>query len=295
MLRDRIRVLAVAAITCCAAGGCAASGPALTATPTAPAATSGAPVSLPRPAHVVVVIEENHSAAQIIGSASATYINALAAGGASFSNSHAITHPSEPNYLALFSGSAQGVSSDDCPQRFAAPSLGAEALSAGLTFSGYSESMPSDGFTGCTSGEYARKHNPWSDFPAIPRADNRTLADFPASFAALPTISFVVPNLLDDMHDGTVAQGDAWLRKHLSGYAQWARSHHSLLIVTWDENDGSPGNQIATIVAGAGVKPGTYRQDITHYNVLRTIEDCYGLPHAGASASAAPLAGIFAS
>jgi acid phosphatase len=241
----------------------------------------------------VVVIEENHSDAQIIGSPSAPYINSLAAQGASFSNSHAVAHPSQPNYLALFSGSTQGTTSDSCPSTFAAASLGAEALGAGLSFSGYSESLPADGFTGCASGEYARKHNPWSDFPAIPRADNRTFADFPASFAALPTISFVVPNLLHDMHDGTVAEGDTWLRNNINGYARWARANNSLLIVTWDENDGSSGNQIATIVVGAGVVRGTYRQNISHYNVLRTIEDCYGLRHAGASASAAPVSAIF--
>jgi phospholipase C len=252
-----------------------------------------AAAALPRPAHVVVVIEENHSDSQIIGNSSAPYINSLAAQGASFSNSHAVTHPSEPNYLALFSGSTQGVTDDSCPHTFSAANLGSELAGAGFTFTGYSESMPSDGYTGCTSGEYARKHNPWSDFSNVPAASNRTLAAFPADFASLPTVSVVVPNLADDMHDGTVAQGDSWLQAHIDSYAQWAKSSNSLLIVTWDENDGSSGNQIPAIIVGAGVTPGSYSENISHYNVLRTIEDMYGLPYAGASASATPITDIF--
>jgi phospholipase C len=252
-----------------------------------------APAALPRPGHVVVVIEENRSYSQIIGSSSAPYLNSLAAQGALFSNSHAVTHPSEPNYLALFSGSTQGVTDDSCPHTFSAASLGSELAGAGLTFTGYSESMPSDGYTGCTSGEYARKHNPWSDFSNVPAASNRTFAAFPADFAALPTVSVVVPNLADDMHDGTIAQGDSWLQAHIDSYLQWAKSNNSLLIVTWDENDGSSGNQIPTIIAGAGVTPGAYSENISHYNLLRTIEDFYGLPHAGASASATPITDIF--
>lgn len=259
----------------------------------APMTTADAAPSLPRPAHVVVVIEENHSYAQIIGSSSAPYINSLAAQGASFTNSHAVTHPSEPNYLALFSGSTQGVIDDSCPHTFTAANLGSELISAGLTFTGYSESMPSDGYTGCTSGGYARKHNPWVNFSNVPSASNRTFAAFPANYANLPTVSVVVPNLLDDMHDGTIAQGDAWLKNNLSGYAQWATANNSLLVVTWDENDGSAGNQVPTIFVGANVKPGTYSENISHYNVLRTLEDFYGLPHAGASASATPITDAF--
>jgi phosphatidylinositol-3-phosphatase len=261
-------------------------------TPLAPAAAAHA-ATLPTPAHVVIVIEENHSSSQIIGSSSAPYINSLAAQGALFSNSHAVTHPSQPNYLALFSGSTQGISSDSCPHTFSAANLGSELIGAGRTFTGFSESMPSDGFTGCTSGEYARKHNPWVDFSNVPSTDNRVFSEFPSDFASLPAVSVVVPNLLDDMHDGTVAQGDSWLRSHIDAYAQWAKTNNSLLIVTWDENDGSSGNQIPTIIEGSDVVPGTYSENINHYNVLRTVEDFYGLAHAGKSATATPITDIF--
>jgi acid phosphatase len=241
-----------------------------------------------------VVIEENRSYGDVVGDSSAPYLNSLAAQGANFTQSFAITHPSEPNYLALFSGSTQGLTDDSCPHAFGGANLAGELLAAGDTFAGYSESMPSDGYTGCTAGAYARKHNPWVNFASVPAADNHTLAAFPRDLSTLPTVSFVVPNLLDDMHDGTVARADGWLRTNLDAYAQWAKTHNSELVVTWDEDDMGSDNHIPTIVVGAHVKPGTYAERIDHYNVLRTIEDFYGLAHAGASAQAATITDIFA-
>jgi hypothetical protein len=257
--------------------------------PTAPTAAG-----LPRPDHVVVVIEENHGYSQVIGSSSAPYINSLASQGASFTQSFAVTHPSEPNYLALFSGSTQGITDDSCPNNFSAVNLGSELLAAGLGFKGYSESMPSNGYTGCDTGTYARKHNPWVMFNNVPAADNLTFAAFPTDFTTLPTVSIVVPNLNNDMHDGTIAQGDTWLHSHMDAYAQWAKTHNSELFVTWDEDEDSGGtNRVATVAVGGNVKVGSYSEHINHYNVLRTLEDFYNLPHAGASASATPITDAF--
>ncbi|WP_344655630.1 alkaline phosphatase family protein [Catenulispora subtropica] len=262
-------------------------------------ATPVTPVTLPKPDHVVVVLFENKEDKQVHGSSTAPYFNALAARGATFTNSTGVTHPSQPNYLALFSGSTQGVSGDDCLSagKFAGPDLGGELIAAGKTFAGYSESMPSDGFTACTGkgpgGDYASKHNPWRDFSDVPAADNRTFAAFPQDFSQLPTVSFVVPNMCDDMHDCGVATGDAWLKAGLGAYADWAPAHNSLLVVTFDEDDFTEANVIPTIIVGAGVKPGPTAQHIDHYAMLRTLEDLYGLPHAGASAQAAPITGIW--
>jgi phosphatidylinositol-3-phosphatase len=236
---------------------------------------------------------ENHSHGSIIGDSSAPFINSLAQQGASFTQSYAVAHPSEPNYLALFSGSTQGATGDECPLTFGGPNLASELKGAGLSFAGYSESMPSAGFTGCTAGAYARKHNPWVDFTNVPAGENLPFAAFPSDYRTLPTVSFVVPNLDNDMHDGTVAQGDAWLQTHLAAYAGWAKAHNSELVVTWDEDDNDAGNRIPTILLGAGVRPGQYGERIDHYTVLRTLEDFYGLPHAGMSSSAAPITGVF--
>ncbi len=255
------------------------------------------PSSLPTPDHVVIVMEENHAYSQIIGASTAPYINSLAQQGALFTQSFAIEHPSQPNYLDFFSGSNQGVTSDTCPSRlFTTANLGGELVGAGLTFGSYSESMPSIGYTGCTSGNYARKHNPASEFSSVPTADNERFTDFPSAsnYSNLPTVSFIDPNLVDDMHSGTIQAGDTWLRNNLNNYVTWANMHNSLLIVTWDEDDGAHGNQIATIFVGPMVQPGQYNEHINHYNVLRTVEDMYGLGHAGMSANVNPITDAWA-
>jgi hypothetical protein len=115
---------------------------------------------------------------------------------------------------------------------------------------------------------------------------------FPADYSKLPEVAFVVPNLNDDMHDGPISQGDQWLHDNLDAYAQWAKAHNSLLIVTWDENDGSsPTNQIATFAVGAHVKAGqTSSQPVTHYSVLRTIEDAFNLTPINNAKNASDLA-----
>ena len=248
---------------------------------------------VPRPDHIVVVVEENHSGTGIIGNPDAPYITSLAANNANFTASFAVTHPSEPNYVALFSGSTQGVTDDSCPHAHAVASLGDSLIGAGLTFTGYSESLPSAGFTGCTSGKYVRKHAPWVDFPAIPAASNQPFTAFPTDYSTLPDVSFVIPNLQNDMHDGTIAQGDTWLQNNLSGYVDWAKTHNSLLIFTFDEDDNSAGNRIPTIFAGERVVPGSYAETINHYNVLRTIEDAYGITPLGASATSSPILDVW--
>ena len=249
--------------------------------------------TLPLPTHIVIVVEENHGYSEIIGSSQAPYINTLADEGASFTNSHAITHPSQPNYLAFFSGSTQGITDDSCPHTFSAANLGSELIAAKKTFIGYSEGLPSTGSTVCTSGEYARKHAPWTDFSNVPSSDSVPFSKFPSNYANLPTISFVIPDLLDDMHDGTIQQGDSWLQTHLQGYVTWAKTNNSLLIVTFDEDQGTTANQIATIFVGPMVKTGKYSEHINHYNVLRTLEAIYGLPYAGKSASSTTITDVW--
>ena len=259
----------------------------------APSVTAAGGV--PRPDHIVVVVMENHSNTDVIGNSAAPYINSLAASGANFTQSYALTHPSQPNYFMLFSGSNQGVTDNSCPHTFNTANLGASLIANNLTFKGYSESMPYDGYTGCSSGAYARKHSPWVNWSNIPASSNLTLNAFPTDYNQLPTISFVTPNLDNDMHDGTVTQGDNWLREHFDGYVQWAKTHNSLLVLTFDEDDNNSGNRIPTVFVGEPVKPGTYSERINHYNVLRTLEDAYDLPYAGASASATPIANVWRS
>jgi uncharacterized membrane protein len=247
------------------------------------------------PDSVVIVIEENHSFSSIIGSSSAPYINSLAQQGALFTQSFGVEHPSQPNYLDLFSGSNQGITDDSCPHTFSTVNLASELAAAGLTFTGFSEDLPSVGSTVCTSGAYARKHAPWVNFTNVPSSANQPFTSFPTDFTTLPTISIIDPNLNNDMHDGTIAQGDTWLQQHMNSYVQFAQTHNSLLIVTWDEDDSTSGNHIATIFVGPMVKQGQFTETINHFNVLRTLEDLYGLTHAGSAATATTISDVWKS
>jgi phosphatidylinositol-3-phosphatase len=259
---------------------------------TATSSQAQAATSVPRFDHIVLVMFENKATSQITSS-SAPYFTSLASQGAKFTQSFAITHPSQPNYLALFSGSTQGITNDDCPKNFSGTNLGAQLIGAGLTFKGYSESMPSAGYTGCSSGTYRRKHNSWVDFSNVPAASNLTYASFPTDYATLPTVSFVTPNMCNDMHDCSIGTGNTWLSSHLDGYAQWAKTHNSLLIVNFDEDNSSSLNHIYTAFVGAHVIVGSYSEKITHYNVLRTIEAAYGLSGINGAASLSPVTDIW--
>jgi hypothetical protein len=304
--------------------------------------------------HIVVVIEENHSFGDIIGNSAAPNINALAASGANVVNastdpqgntsgSHAVRHPSQPNYLELYSGSNQGTIQDghpgttsepfSSPPPFTTPNLGAALRNAGFSFATYSQTLPSVGFDGDSSGAYQRKHNPVTNWMndtnptanQLPSSLNQPFTTFqaiaasPGGFANLPTVTFVVPDQQNDMHDGTIQQADAWLKANIiDTYLPWATTHNSLLVVTWDEDgDNTASNQIPTIFAGAKVKPGNYTETnlnsnnphvgsptdpgiqtptgtaMNHYNVLSTIEDVYGLTHIGGSLNRRPVSDIF--
>jgi len=255
-----------------------------------------------RPDHVVILLLENHSYLEIKDSTKAPYINSLLVDpfAAAFTQSFALTHPSQPNYIMLFSGSNQGIIDDKVPATlpFTAPNLGGALLQNGFTFCGYSEDLPSVGYTGATSGSYARKHCPWINWQGtatngIPSTLNQPFTAFPKDFTKLPTLSFVIPNLLNDMHDGTVATADTWIKNNLKKYVDWCKANNSLFILTVDEDDKTAGNHIYSIILGQDIKGGTYAQPITHYNFLRTLEDLYGLPFAGASKDSSDIVGIW--
>jgi hypothetical protein len=251
---------------------------------------------LPVPDHIVICILENHGYSQIIGSSAAPFINSLATNNASFGSSYALTHPSQPNYIMFFSGANQGVINDNLPSGtpWTTANLGGSLINAGLTFGAYSQGLPAVGSTVTTSGQYARKHAPWVDWQGtgtnqVPSTCNQPFTSFPSNYSTLPKVSFVIPDMDHDMHNGsnpaTITTGDTWVQTNLSGYITWANSHNSLFILTFDEDENSAStNQIVTIFSGQMVQPGYYHTiTYNHYNILRTIEDMYGLPFAGAS------------
>lgn len=251
---------------------------------------------LSRPDHVVVVIEENRGYSQIMHMRNSnSYIHALAKRGALFTQSYGVTHPSQPNYLALFSGSTQGITRNSCPHSFDTDNLASSLLGAGLSFASFSESLPAVGDLICSSGAYQRKHNPAANWQgaSLPPEVNKRFADFPQDFSGLPTVSFVIPDQDNDMHDGSFETADDWLKKHIDPYVDWAMKHNSLLILTWDEDDGREDNHVVTILVGPMVKAGSSDQRINHYSVLRTLLDLNGLTAFGASRDAEAIKGVW--
>ncbi len=252
--------------------------------------------------HIVVVIGENTAAGSVFGNGNAPYINSLATAGAKFTSSYGITHPSQPNYLDLYSGSNQGIINDNLiATKFTSANLGAELINASKTYTTYSDGLPSVGYDGATSVKYVRKHNPAANWMGtgvnqIPITTNQPFTAFPTNYDNLPSVCLVVPDLCHDGHDvcaplsNSVKQYDTWVQQNLDTYKQWCINNNSLLIVTYDEDDNSASNKVATVFYGAHVAVGAYSQTINHYNLLRTLEEANSLTsHAGAAASATPI------
>lgn len=257
---------------------------------------------LPRPDHIVIVVEENHSFSQVIGSRAAPYLNSLVKRGALLTNSSGVAHSSQPNYVALFAGFTDIVPGNHCPLSFSTPNLRSALASVGRTFAGYAEGLPETGATDCTVASYARKHNPWVNWQgflanSVLPSENRSFTEFPSDLNALPTVSMVVPNLRHDMHDGKdddrIRDADAWLQTAIAPYVRWAESHNSLLIITWDEDGVWFDRHIPTIIVGPMVRPGRYREKSNHYTILRTVLDMYGARPIGLSQEVSPLRSIW--
>lgn len=216
---------------------------------------------------VIVVIFENTAYESIIGNTKeAPYFNMIAAEGALMTHSYGMTHPSQPNYMYLFTGDSCGVDSNDC-RDLDAPNL----YTKGVNVVGYSEDLPARGSRVHRHKHYARKHSPWASFINVPDVCNLPFSDFPTNFALLPDVSFVIPNLMNDIHDGSIEQGDKWLRDNLGNLFEWVKDNNSVIIVTFDEDDKAHDNHIYTVLYGANIFPGEYDQHIDHVNVYDTI------------------------
>ena len=261
--------------------------------PAAATATSARP---PWRDHVLVVVMENNRYDAVVGHPSAPWVSSLARDSADMRNFYAESHPSQPNYLALFSGSMHGVTDNRCRHDLGdRPNLARQLLDAGRSFAGYSEGLPSVGWGGCSHRGYVRRHNPWVNFSNVPASVNRPYRMFPRAYDTLPTVSFVVPNLCHDMHDCSRVSADKWLSRNFTRYIAWAKTHNSLFILTFDEDDRTGHNHIPTIIAGAGVRPGRYGAHLDHYDLLHTLQRMYRLPLTGAAAHRSGLPDIWMS
>lgn len=256
---------------------------------------------------------ENHSYGEVIGSAEAPYINSLASQCGLATNYHNISHPSLPNYIAATSGLAPAAllpfKSDCSPSRTcttSAPSIFAQVRS----WKAYEQSMPRH-CDRADAGLYAVRHDPppyYLTLASCARDDvgyGRLASDL--ARGKLAAFFFLTPNLIDDMHDGTIAQGDGWLRKNLPSILSSAayRSGTTVVIVTWDEGEGGSsdscatntrdvGCRVATVVISPSTVPGTRSATLfNHYSLLASTERLLGVPPLGEAAAAGRMLAAF--
>ncbi|MDE3065516.1 MAG: hypothetical protein KGJ36_07590 [Acidobacteriota bacterium] len=288
--RARARLVAVSvAVACSAVAGAAP--------------LSAAPSLYAPSRHVVVVVMENRPYASVMADPT---LARLARRGGLATNYDAVSHPSLPNYLALSGGSTFGVSSDCVTCYVAAPNLFTQLAAAGVTFDAYLEGAPTPCYLAPWGGnDYAAKHNPFRYFNDVrasrslcshlrPSGDLARVLARPA--AAVPHFIWVTPNLCHDGHDCSTSEAAAWLSGFVARVtASAAYRAGGVLIITWDEGVGSAGGggQVATMVLSPSVAPGTrVAAPLTHYSLLATIEDIFGLSrlaHARGARTFAPF------
>jgi phosphatidylinositol-3-phosphatase len=250
--------------------------------------------------HVVVIVFENKERQYLFGNRSARTFIRYAKRFANLTAYYAVTHPSLPNYLALVSGSSQGVTSN-CTQCIVdAASLADSLEAAGRSWKTYAEGLPFPGFTGAANGRYAKKHDPFLYFRAIVDDAARRrrivpLAQLAADLRAqaLPDFALLVPDLCSSMHDCGIPVGDAWLRRIAPPLLKLPKT---AVFVVFDEGSTHTrgGGHTPGLVLGTAVRSGSrFRALSGHYEVLRTIEQAWGLPLLGASAQVRPITGIW--
>jgi phosphatidylinositol-3-phosphatase len=261
-------------------------------------ATAAAPV--PAFAHVVVIVFENKESTSVFGNRAAPTFNSYGRRYAKITRYYGVTHPSLPNYIALVSGSTQGITTDCTDCVVDAKSLADTVEASGRTWKTYAEGLPAPGFLGAFNGRYAKKHNPFAYFRSIAGDPARRARLVPLSqlgrdvrAGTLPSFSLVVPDLCHSMHDCSVAVGDAWLRSQIG---KFVKLPNTVVFVVFDEGSTSirGGGHTAALAIGRAVRPGSrFAKATGHYGILRTIEQAWGLPFLGRSAHVAPITGIW--
>jgi phosphatidylinositol-3-phosphatase len=264
-------------------------------------------VAIPAFGHIYLIVMENHEIGSIVGNRDAPFLNGLIARGALATGYTGVTHPSFPNYLAMFGGSTYGIR-DDGTHIIRAPDLADQIEAARRTWEVYAQNVPS----GCSTiaaarggtdlvgaaGWYVRKHEPAISYASIADAPQRCgrigpLASFDPGAA---DFELIVPNLTNDMHDGSVADGDAFLRAFVPRITDASTFANSLLVITFDEGTTAigGGGRVATVLVSPRIRPGTTSAVAhDHYSLLRTIENAWGLGCVANSCSANDLREVF--
>jgi phosphatidylinositol-3-phosphatase len=261
--------------------------------------------TVPASSHVFLLVEENHSYSSVIGSSSMPYLNSLASKYGLATQYYANTHPSIGNYFMMTAGQTI-TNNDSLCSTLTQDNVVRHLLTAGKTWKAYAESLPYAGYTGCGGSPYARKHNPLSYFSDVVNSSEKyNLVPF-TKFASdlanhtLPQFSFIVPNLLHDAHDGSLATADAWLKTNIAPLiASSTFQNGGLLIILFDESVDSDtahgGGHVATLVIGPKVRLG-HKSTVMyqHQNALKTLMKALGVSsYPGAASGAAAMTDMF--
>jgi phosphatidylinositol-3-phosphatase len=276
-------------------------------TPATESTVSAATLTVPSSTYVFLLVEENHSYSSVIGSSSMPYLNGLASKYGLATQYYANTHPSIGNYFMATAG-AVITNNDSFCSTITNDNVVRHLLNAGKTWKSYAESLPSVGYTGCGSGLYVKRHNPFAYFSDVANSSEKNnLVPF-TQFSKdringnLPNFSFIVPNLNDDAHNGTLTQADSWLKTNIApllASSMFKAGGSGLLIIIFDESVDSDkahgGGHVAAVVIGPKVKPGSRTATLyQHQNTLKTLMEGLGVKtYPGAAGSAQPFTGVF--
>lgn len=261
--------------------------------------------TIPSSSHVFVVVEENHSYSQVIGSSSMPYLNSLATKYGLATQYYANTHPSIGNYFMMTAGQVI-TNNDSYCSTLTNDNIVRHLLTAGKTWKAYAESLPSAGYTGCGSGYYVKRHNPLAYFSDVANSSEKynlvPFTQFSKDLAnnSLPNFSFIVPNLIHDAHDGSLSTADSWLKANIAPLISSATfQKDGILIIFFDESLATDtthgGGHVACVVIGPKVKAGVKSTTLyQHQNVLKTAMKALGLSSfPGAASSAAGMTDFF--
>jgi hypothetical protein len=268
------------------------------------ASTTSQPQQVPSLTKILVIMEENHSIGQVFPS-HMPYLWSLARQFGRATSWSDVGHPSLPNYLAIFGGSAFNDPQDCFPApgcTYSRPSVFGQTIAHGASARAYEESMPKACDRG-NSGNYDVNHNPWTYFPGESRLCQ--VGDIPSGTVhggalltavregSLPTVGLLTPNLIHDGHDGTLAQADAWLHSWvpvLTSGADW-RTGRLAIVVVFDE--GETTEQVPFVILQPSVSHRVIRQPLNHFALARLIDEIAGVPPLREAAHAADLVPIF--
>ena len=261
--------------------------------------------SPPPPAsRVILVVEENHSYSDVIGNSAMPYLNGLASHYALATQYYANAHPSIADYFMLTAGQFE-TSNDAFTGTVSDDNIVRELVNANKTWRSYAESLPSAGYLGGDVYPYFRHHNPFTYFTDVigtsQAANVVPFSQFASDLAAgsLPDFSFIVPNVLDDAHDGTLSAADQWLSANIAPLVQSSSFQSGgLLVIVFDESENSDvangGGHVPLVLVGPRVKTGYQSSTLyQHQSTLRLVLASLGVNSYPGSAAMAPDMGEF--